>query len=63
MGSRKMRNCGAKYIRQAPTVTNKNGQKEKKKFQQIVFANVGNYNICSEGRHIIKGLKYLYVQR
>jgi len=63
MGSRKMRNCGAKYIRQAPTVTNKNGQKEKKKFQQIVFANVGNYNICSEGRHIIKGLKSLYVQR
>jgi len=37
MGSRKMRNCGAKYIRQAPTVTNKNGQKEKKKFQQIVL--------------------------
>jgi len=64
MGSRKMRNCGAKYIRQAPTVTNKKGSKGGERIQQIVFAKeVGNYNICSEGRHIIKGLKSLYVQR
>jgi len=63
MGSGKMRNCGAKYIRQAPTVTNNKGSKGEERIHQIVFAKVGNYNICSEGRHIIKGLKSLYVQR
>jgi hypothetical protein len=63
MGSGKMRNCGEKYIRQAPTLTNKRGSKGEEGIQQIVFANMGNYNICSEGRHIIKVLKSLYVQR
>jgi len=37
MGSRKMRNCGAKYIRQAPTVTNKKGSKGEERIQQIVL--------------------------
>ena len=58
-----MRNCGAKYIRQVPTVTNKNGSKGEERIHEIILAKVGNYNICSEGRHIIKGLKSLYVQR
>ena len=58
-----MRNCGEKYIRQAPTVTNKKGVKRRGRNPANSVAKMGNYNICSEGRHIIKGLKSLYVQR
>jgi len=37
MGSRKMRNCGEKYIRQASTVTNKKGSTGDERIQQIVL--------------------------